>query len=275
MAAATNPEAARVIARGALAGRTALITGGGSGIGRATACQLAAAGAAVAVVGRRPEPLAETVQLARAEQADDGSESRPELLALQCDIREPEQVDLMLDQALDAMGRIDILVNNAGGQFVSPAEAITAKGFRAVTRLNLDATWYLTTQVAVRSMIPAGYGKVVSITMTPRRGMPGMAHSSAARAGVESLMRTLAVEWGRFGIRLVAVAPGIVHTESWERYGLEPAAVSTVVPLARLQAADEVAALITFLASAGGDYISGATLVADGILSKMPRLCRG
>lgn len=264
MTAATNPEAARVIARGALSGRTALITGGGSGIGRATACQLAAAGAAVAVVGRREEPLAETVRLARAAQLDDGSGPQPEVVALSCDIREPDQVDAMLDQALAALGRVDILVNNAGGQFVSPAEAITAKGFRAVTRLNLDATWYLTTQVAVRSMIPAGYGKVVSVTMTPRRGMPGMAHSSAARAGVESLMRTLAVEWGRYGIRLVAVAPGIVHTESWERYGLEPEQVSTVVPLARLQAADEVAALITFLASAGGDYISGATLVADG-----------
>lgn len=91
-----------------------------------------------------------------------------------------------------------------------------------------------------------------------------MAHSSAARAGVESLTRTLAVEWGRYGIRLTAVAPGIVHTAAWERYGLDPAQVSTVVPLGRLQAAEEVAALVAFLASPGGDYISGATLVADG-----------
>lgn len=258
MPAATNPAAAAVLAPDALAGRRALVTGGGSGIGRAIARQLAASGARVAVLGRRPEPLAQTVALI----ADDAPAT--DCLAVTADVREAEQVDAALDHVMTAFGGIDILVNNAGGQFVSPAENVSLKGFRAVTRLNLEATWYMTTQVAVRSMIPASYGKVISITMTPRRGMPGMAHSSAARAGVESLTRTLAVEWGRHGIRLVAVAPGIVHTDAWERYGLEPAQVSTVVPLGRLQAAEEVAAMVGFLASAGGDYITGTTVVVDG-----------
>ncbi len=262
MSPASNPEVVGLLAPGVLAGRTALITGGGSGIGRASAVALAAAGASVIVVGRREEPLAETVAL--IEEAVGATGGDATATALTCDIREPDAVDELLNEALGIVDRIDILVNSAGGQFVSPAEAISYNGFRAVTRLNLDATWYLTTQVAVRSMIPSGYGKVVSITMTPRRGMPGMAHSSAARAGVESLTRTLAVEWGRYGIRLTAVAPGIVHTAAWERYGLDPDQVSTVVPLGRLQAADEVAALVAFLASPGGDYISGATLVADG-----------
>ena len=139
------------------------------------------------------------------------------------DVREFDQVDAVLDQVLEQHGRIDLLVNNAGGQFLAPAESVSPNGFRAVTRLNLDAMWYLTTRVAARSMIPNGYGKVVSVTMTPQRGIPYMAHSSAARAAVESLTQTLAVEWGQYGIRIVAVAPGIVHTEAWEGYGLDPA----------------------------------------------------
>lgn len=255
--AASNPEA-HVIAPGVLAGRHALVTGAGSGIGRAIALSLADAGADVALVGRRPEPLAAV--------AAEIAEAHPERVVLTetVDVREPEQVDAALDRVLTTFGTLEILVNNAGGQFVSPAEAISYKGFRAVTRLNLDATWYLSTQIAARSMIPAGYGKIISITMTPRRGMPGMAHSSAARAAVESLTRTWAVEWGRHGIRTTAIAPGIVHTEAWERYGLDPAQVATVVPLGRLQAADEVAAMATFLASPGGDYVTGTTIVVDG-----------
>ena len=247
-----------MFARDAFAGRRVLVTGGGSGIGRATALLFAGAGAHVAVMGRRFDALDETANLA--------PQGSPPILPVACDIRESEEVDAALDRILaaDALGGLDILVNNAGGQFVAPAEQITAKGFRAVTRLNLEAVWYLTTQVAVRALIPQHHGVVVSVTMTPHRGMPGMSHSSAARAGVESLMRTLAVEWGRYGIRCAAVAPGIVHTEAWERYGLEPAAVSAVIPMGRLQTADEVACAIAFIASPAGGYITGTTLTVDG-----------
>lgn len=254
----SNPQALAVLADGCLRGRSALVTGGGSGIGRACALLLARLGAKVAVTGRRAEELEKTARLA----AEAGYEYP--ILMVACDVREPENVDAMLDEVLSVQGHVDVLVNNAGGQFVSPGEQITYNGFRAVTRLNLDATWYVTTQVASRAMIPGGYGKVVSITMTPRRGIPGMSHSSAARAGVESLTRTLGAEWGKFGVRLVAVAPGIVHTEAWERYGLEPEAVARLMPVGRLQAADDVAALVGFLVSPGGDYITGTTIVADG-----------
>lgn len=239
-----------------LTGRTALVTGGGTGIGRACALLLAERGAKVYVLGRTSETLEGTKALAPTGSVE----------TIVADVREAEQVDDALDLMMES-GPIDILVNNAGGQFISAAEQITPKGFRAVMRLNLDATWYLTTQVAARSMLPQGYGKVVCITMTPSRGMPGMTHSSASRAAVESLVRTWAAEWASRGVRAVAVAPGIVHTEAMERYGIDPAQVATVVPAGRLQRPDEVAELVAFVASPAGDYITGTTLVADGGLN--------
>jgi citronellol/citronellal dehydrogenase len=247
-----------VLAPGCLDGRTALVSGGGSGIGRATALLLASLGAHVAVVGRREDALAETAAMALQAGATHPVEAIP------CDVREPDQVDAMLDVALGRLDRIDFLVNNAGGQFVSPGESLSYKGFRAVTRLNLDATWYVLKEVAARSMIPAGYGKIVSVTMSPHRGTPGMAHSSAARSAVESLTRTLAAEWGPHGVRLVAVAPGFVHTEAITRYGIDLDALAGPVPLGRLQAADEVAAMVAFLASPAGDYVTGTTITIDG-----------
>lgn len=248
----------RAYAPDAMAGRTALVTGGGSGIGRSVTRLLAYLGVRTAIVGRTPDGLATTA-------ADIAESGGPPVLALPCDIREPAAVDAMLDRALESLGGLDLLVNNAGGQFIAPAESVSPNGFRAVTRLNLDAVWYLTTRVAARAMIPARSGKVVSITMTPRRGMPGMAHSSAARAAVESLTSTFAQEWAQHGIRLAAVAPGIVLTPGWQaNYGLDPEVVGGVIPAGRLQRPEEVAALIGFLLSPMGDYITGQTFVADG-----------
>lgn len=242
--------------RWSLSGRTALVTGGGTGIGRACALLLAERGAKVYVLGRTFETLEGTKELAPAGSVE----------TLVADVRESEQVDEALARILDH-GPLDILVNNAGGQFISAAEQISPKGFRAVMRLNLDATWYLTTQVAAQSMLPQGYGKIVCITMTPSRGMPGMTHSSASRAAVESLVRTWGAEWASRGVRAVAVAPGIVHTDAMERYGIDPAQVATVVPMGRLQGPDEVAELVAFVVSPAGDYITGTTLVADGGLN--------
>ena len=245
----TSPEALAVFAPGCLTGKHALVTGGGSGIGRASARLLATLGAQVVVVGRRLEALQETASAA------------PDLIScLTADLREPEQVDAMLEQ----VPACHFLLNNAGGQFVAQAQDISHKGFRAVTRLNLDAPWYLTTAVANRFFIPQSYGKIASITMTPHRGMPLMAHSSAARSGVESLTRNWGMEWGRFGIRAVAIAPGIVHTEAWQRYGLDPQQVGAGLPAGRLQTADEVAAVVAFVFSPAGDYITGTTLTCDG-----------
>lgn len=242
------------LAPGCLDGRVGLVTGGGTGIGRATALALARLGATVAVVGRRRGPLEETATLA--------AEGR--IVPMPADVREAEEVDAVIDRLLEDHERIDLLVNNAGGQFIAPAESVSPNGFRAVTRLNLEAVWYLTTRVAGRAMLPQGYGKIASVTMTPHRGIPYMAHSSAARAAVESLTRTLAVEWGPRGVRLVAVAPGLVHTEAWEGYGLDPATVAGSMLQRQLQTPEEVAAVIAFCLSPAGDCITGTTITADG-----------
>jgi citronellol/citronellal dehydrogenase len=236
------------------AGKVALVTGGGTGIGRATALELARTGARVAICGRRPEPL----EVVRAEIGDD-------CLALPTDVREPEQVAALVEQTLDHFGRVDVLVNNAGGQFLAPAEEISLKGWRAVHRLAVDAVWDLTRTVAERSMIPNGGGVVVFIGFSPRRGMAEMAHAAAARAAIENLAGSLALEWSEHGIRTVCVALGNIATEGLDGYGPERVAEwAREVPLGRLGTPDEAAALIAFLASAGGAYVTGTTVVMDG-----------
>jgi citronellol/citronellal dehydrogenase len=242
------------LAPDANAGKVALVTGGGSGIGRATAFELARTGAKIVVCGRRAEPL-EAVQ---AELGED-------CLAVPTDVREPEQVVALVDRAVEHFGRIDVLVNNAGGQFLAPAEEISLKGWRAVHRLAVDAVWDLTRTVAERSMIPNKDGVVVFIGFSPRRGMAEMAHAAAARAAIENLAGSLALEWSELGIRTVCVALGNIATEGLDGYGPERVAEwEREVPLGRLGTPEEAAALIAFLASAGGAYVTGTTVVMDG-----------
>ena len=247
----------RIFQPGLLDGQVAVVTGGGSGLGRATALELAALGARVVVCGRRADPLEETAAAAEGGGVE----------ALVCDIREEGQVDGLVSSVLERHGGIDLLVNNAGGQYMTPAEDITPKGFRTVIRLNVEGTWLMTHAVATRAMIPeARGGKIVNVTLSPHHGLPGMAHSSAARAAVENLTRVLSIEWARFGIRLTALAAGHFGTETLRtKY---PAAVvegvAGTVPLQRLGTEEEFAWLVAFLASPAGDYFSGAVLTIDG-----------
>lgn len=241
---------------GLLNGQVAIVSGAGSGIGRVTALELAELGAEVFICGRRAEPIEATAAL-----APDGR-----IHPIVADIREEDQVEALVSQVLEHHGRIDLLVNNAGGQFLAPAEAITAKGFRTVIRLNVEGTWLMTHAVATRAMIPQGGGKVVSITISPHGGQPGMAHSSAARGAVESLMKVLSVEWARFNIKLNAVAAGTVGTEVFhEHYPADVvAAMSGSIPLGRVGTPEEIAGAIVYLASPAGDFVSGAVLDVDG-----------
>lgn len=246
------------LAPDANAGLVALVTGGGTGLGRAVAREYARTGAKIAIAGRRPEPLEE----ARSELEAAGAE----VLAVPgADVREPDRVSDLVDAVLDRFGHVDVLVNNAGGQFVATPENISAKGWRAVHRLNVDAVWDLTRTVAERSMIPGGGGLVVFIGFSPRRGIPFMVHSSAARAALENLAGGLAIEWSRHRIRAVCVATGAIDTDAFRAYGdafVQEA--SRTAPLGRIASPEEVASVIAFLSTSGGAYITGTTIVVDG-----------
>ena len=232
--------------------RAAIVTGGGTGIGRATAIALHRDGFGVVIAGRRPEPLDQT----RALIGDD-------CVVYPGDIREPEVSAGLVEECMSRFGRIDCLVNNAGGQFTAAAEDISPGGWRAVRRLNLDAPWFLTQAVARRWMIANG-GRVISVVLCPERGIAGMAHSSAARAGMGALTRTLAMEWGRHGIALNCVAPGWIDTEGVRGYDLDLDEVAAQVPMKRLGSAAEVGDLIAYLASPSAGYITGQTIAIDG-----------
>ncbi len=243
---------------GANEGAVAIVTGGGTGIGRATARELARTGAKVAICGRRPDPL----EAVRTELEAGGHD----VLTVPCDVREPEQVDAFLDQVQARFGAADILVNTAGGQFAAPAETIVLKGLRAVHRLNVDAPWDLTVKAANRWMIPERHGVVFFIGFSPRRGVPQMAHSSAARAALENMAASFSNEWSRYGIRSICVACGLIQSEGMLQYGGQDVIdeFAGQVPMRRPGLPEEVAAVIAFLASPGGAYVTGTTVVVDG-----------
>ena len=251
-------ESSRIFAPGLLEGRVCVVSGAGSGLGRETALELARLGATVVGCGRRPS------RWRRRSAAAEALAGSAEAVAM--DIRDDEAVDALFDGVLERHGRLDVLVNNAGGQFLSPAEAISPKGFRTVIELNVVGTWLMTHAAATKAFIPQGGGKVLSVTLSPHNGMPGMVHSGAARAAVENMMRTLSVEWARFGIRLCAVAAGQFDTETLRtKYPKEVVeAVPRTVPLGRMGTEEEMAWLIAYLASPAGDFFSGTTITIDG-----------
>ena len=241
-----------------LAGQVCVVSGAGTGLGRATSLELAALGATVVGCGRRAEPLEDTVSAVR--EAGGTAEAEP------MDIRDPDAVESLFDGIVERHGRLDVLVNNAGGQFLSPAEAISPKGFRTVIELNVQGTWQMTHAAATKAFIPQRSGKVISVTLSPHHGMPGMAHSGAARAAVENMMRTLSIEWARFNVKLCAVAAGQFDTEVLRtKYPKEVAEnVVRTVPLQRLGTPEEMAWVIAYLDSPGGDFLSGCVVTIDG-----------
>jgi citronellol/citronellal dehydrogenase len=234
--------------------QVALVTGGGTGIGRATALELLQCGAKVVIASRKPEHL-----------VVDDLQAHGEVSALPCDIREPDQIERLVERVLERHGRIDVLVNNAGGQFPSPAQQLTRNGWDAVIRNNLNGTFYMTREVAVRSMIPQRRGAIVNVIANIARGFPGMAHTGAARAGVENLTMTLAVEWAQFDVRVNAVAPGVITRSGTAKYPPEIIANSVSrTPQKRPGTVEECAHAIVYLASPAALFVTGATLRIDG-----------
>jgi len=248
----------QVFRDGLLAGQVIVLSGAGAGLGRESALELLRLGATVVGCGRRTEPLEETAELA----AELPGSFEHEAL----DIREEEPVGRFFDRLLERHGRLDTLVNNAGGQFLSPAEAISPKGFKTVMDLNVHGTWLMTHTAATKAFIPQEGGKVLSVTLSPHNGMPGMVHSGAARAAVENMMRTLSIEWARFGIKTCSLAAGHFATETLlAKYPPEVVAnVARSIPLQRTGRAEEMAWLVAYLASPAGDFFSGTTVTLDG-----------
>jgi citronellol/citronellal dehydrogenase len=247
-----------IFAPGLLSGRVALVTGGGTGLGKATALELARCGAAVTIVGRRAEMLEAAV--AQAAEEDAG-----ELEWASGDVRDRDDAQRLIKTVLERHGQLDVLVNNAGGQYFTPAELIAAKGWRAVWRLNVDGMLNMAETAFEIALQPGGGGTIVNVTLSPHHGMPGMAHSGSARAAVESLTRELAARWSDAGVCVSAVAAGHFETEVLEKY---PASVragtARSVPLGRMGTPAEHAWLVTLLASPLGRAFNGSTVTLDG-----------
>jgi peroxisomal 2,4-dienoyl-CoA reductase len=262
-----------VFRAGLLDGQVALVTGGGTGIGFGIAELLAGLGAHVVLASRKPENLERAAAQLRA---TGGAVS-----TVAVDVRDPERVRAMVEQVTNERGRIDLLVNNAAGNFYAPSESLSPNAWKSVVEIDLYGTFFCS-QAVVPVMKEQGGGRIVSISMTLHyRGWPQMAHATAAKAGVDALTRTLAVEWAPYGIRINAIAPGPIPTEG-VRKAFTPPSNSGVpdvfaaadeamaryakksIPLQRWGTPRDIANMVAFLASPAGDWITGAILVVDG-----------
>jgi peroxisomal 2,4-dienoyl-CoA reductase len=250
-----------------LAGKVALVTGGGTGIGFGIASCLAEAGAAVAIASRKPEHLEPAVARLR--------ELGPRALAVAANVREPESVAQMVERVTGELGRLDILVNNAAGNFYAPSATLSANAWRSVVETDLYGTFYCC-QAAYPALKAAGGGRIVSVSMTLHyRGWPLMAHATAAKAGVDALTRTLALEWAPDRITVNAVAPGPIPTEGVRKAFTPPNAETPdlfkmdayarqAIPAGRWGTPEDIGRMVTFLASPAGDWITGSIFVVDG-----------
>jgi len=250
-------ERRSIFAPGLFAGQVAIVTGGGTGIGLRVAEELSFLGARVAIGSRKQENIDAGLAVLEKQGA--------RAVGFELDVREPESCEGFVSKVLAELGRVDVLVNNAGGQFPCPAQNLSPRGFEAVVKNNLSGLFFMTLATANLAMIPAERGRVVNVIADIARGFPGMVHTGAARAGVENMTKTLAVEWARFGIRVNACAPGTIRSSGTTQYGEETLELARrATPLKRLGTVDEVSRVIVFLASDANDYVTGSTYYIDG-----------
>jgi citronellol/citronellal dehydrogenase len=238
-------------------GQVALVSGGGSGIGRAAALLLARLGANVVICGRTQEKLDKVVAFARSKNAH--------MTAMTCNIREADQVAALFARIESELGAIDVVVNNAGGQFPQPAIDMAPKGWAAVIANNLNGTWHMMQRAAQHWRDRKRGGAIVNVVVVTDRGMPGVAHTVAARAGIIGATRTVAVEWAPLGIRVNCVAPGLTATEGLEVYPPEAQKEFPLAnPMKRPGTPMEIAEACVYLAAASSTFITGEVLTVDG-----------
>ncbi|MEX2476535.1 SDR family oxidoreductase [Marinobacter sp.] len=248
-------------------GQTFIVTGGGSGIGRCTAHELAALGARVALVGRK----AEKVEAVKAEITEDGGIATAHV----CDIREEDSVKATVAAIIEEHGGLNGVVNNAGGQFPSPLAGINQKGWETVVRTNLTGGFLMAREAYTQALSKTG-GSIVNIVADMWGGMPGMGHSGAARAGMVNFTQTAAVEWGTSGVRVNAVAPGWIASSGMDNYPADMKqwirSLGDNVPLKRMGTESEISSAICFLLSPGAAFVSGDCLRIDGAASQGGRV---
>ncbi|TXL73592.1 SDR family oxidoreductase [Vineibacter terrae] len=234
-----------------------LVSGAGSGLGKAIAIQFARLGARLAICGRRIERLEATAATIRKTGA------RCSVHAMT--IRDAAQVEQLIDTVWQDHGRLDVLINNAGGQFPQPAIDYSVKGWNAVIDTNLNGPWYMMQQAARRWRDAGTAGSIVNIVAVIWRGMPGVAHTCAARAGVIYLSKTLAVEWAPFGVRVNCVAPGVIATEGMNVYPDEARAeFDRSNPMKRFGDVQDVSDACCYLAGPAGKFVTGEVITVDG-----------
>lgn len=239
--------------------KIALVTGGRSGIGYAIAKMMLEYGAKVMIASRKEEPLAKA-----ATELSAFGECKYKV----CDIRQTEQIRALAEQIKVDYGRLDILINNAGGQFPALAEMINDKGWNAVINNNLNGTFFMTREMATTFFMPQKEGVIVNIIANIERGFPGMVHTGAARAGVENITKTLAIEWSDYNIRINCIAPGTIESSGLNTYPQQIQdtleAAKQVIPLKRFGTVEDVANAVCFLSSPLSAYTTGITLYVDG-----------
>lgn len=242
---------------GLFAGQIALVSGSGRGIGKAIAFQLARLGANVALCGRDEARLNATGERLKQFGVD--------VLAHPMSIRDPDAVSRLYDAVWEKFGALDLVVNNAGGQFPQAAIDFSPKGWNAVIDTNLNGTWYMMQQAARHWRDAKRGGAIVNIVAVISRGMPGVAHTCAARAGVIYLSKTVAIEWAPFGIRINCIAPGAIATEGMSVYSEEARqALPKTNLMKRFGEVRDIADAVCYLAGPSGAFMTGEVVTVDG-----------